>query len=296
MFEQLQECPVCHSDNIKDHKLVKDYSVSQESFVIMICHNCHFQFTNPRPNKKNIGKFYQSNDYISHTNKANNPINLLYKLVRQYSTTQKIKLIQSIANKKNGKILDYGVGTGYFLKAIQKEGWKVTGLEPNTAARDLAEQQVGIQIHSDISTILKNNDKFDVITLWHVLEHVHDLNDIFIKLKTLLKEKGKMLIAVPNIDSYDNSTYNEHWAAYDVPRHLYHFNQDSMQTLVMKHGMKIKNVYPLKFDSFYISMLSHKYQNGSTNLLQSILTGFKSNSYAAKNSNNYSSIIFEIKK
>ncbi|MFQ3212747.1 MAG: 2-polyprenyl-3-methyl-5-hydroxy-6-metoxy-1,4-benzoquinol methylase [Marivirga sp.] len=296
MYEKLKECPVCSSDNITNHSVIKDHSVSKESFVIMLCDNCNFQFTNPRPDHSQIARFYQSQNYISHTNKGNNPINLLYKIVRNYSTAQKIKLIKTITNRKNGKIFDYGIGTGYFLKAIEQAGWRVTGLEPDTAARNLAEKSTGITIHSDLSKIIDNNEKFDLITLWHVLEHVHDVNEVFIKLKTLLKEKGKMLIAVPNVDSFDNNLFQEHWAAYDVPRHLYHFNQESMKTFVMKHGMKVKKVHPMKFDSFYISMLSNKYKTGSSNLLKSLITGLQSNHYAKQHKNNYSSIIFEIRK
>lgn len=296
MYEKINECPVCGSDNIKNHKIVYDHTVSHESFVIMQCNNCQFEFTNPRPDIVNIEKFYQSEDYISHTNKGNSLINIIYKLVRKYSTGNKVKLIESISQKKKGKILDYGTGTGYFLAAIKDKDWKVTGLEPDKKARKLAEKQCGTKIAERIDEIIALNQKYDIITLWHVLEHIHDLNATFILLKSLLKEKGRIIIAVPNIDSYDNKIYDQDWAAYDVPRHLYHFNQESMKTFVMKHGMKIKNIYPMKFDSYYISMLSEKYKNNNFQMIKSILNGYKSNSYAVKNKNNYSSIIYEVKK
>lgn len=296
MYEKLNECPVCNSDNISNYKIVKDHTVSNESFVIMKCGNCNFQFTNPRPDAENISQFYKSEDYISHTNKGNNPINVIYLLVRKYSTSIKIKLINSVTKKPKGKILDYGCGTGYFLHAIQKEGWKVYGVEPDTEARKIAESELGFTLEKNIKPLVKKAEKFDVITLWHVLEHIHDLNGIINQLKTLLKEKGKLIIAVPNIDSLDNKLYDEDWAAYDVPRHLYHFNKETMKTLILKHGMKIKKTYPMKFDSYYISMLSEKYKNGSSNIIKSLLNGYKSNSYARKNEENYSSIIFEIKK
>ena len=296
MYEKLKECPVCSSDNIQNHKVVKDHSISQESFVIMKCANCNFQFTNPRPDQDNIGKFYESDDYISHTNKGNNPINIIYKLVRNYSTQNKIKLIKKISKKDKAKILDYGTGTGFFLNAIKEKGWKTVGVEPDQKARENAEKLLGQKIYADLKEIGLLDNKYDVITLWHVLEHIHDLNQVFSTLKGLLKEKGKIIIAVPNIDSLDNKIYKEDWAAYDVPRHLYHFNKETLSTFTLKHGMKVKNIYPMKFDSYYISMLSEKYQKGNGNIVKSIINGYKSNSYASKNHNNYSSLIFEIKK
>ena len=296
MYEKLKECPVCSSDNIQNHKVVKDHSISQESFVIMKCANCNFQFTNPRPDQENIGKFYESEDYISHTNKGNNPINIIYKLVRNYSTQNKIKLIKKISKKDKAKILDYGTGTGFFLNAIKEKGWKTIGVEPDQKARKNAEKLIGQKIYANLHEIEELDTKYDVITLWHVLEHIHELNQVFSSLKGLLKEKGKIIIAVPNIDSLDNQIYKEDWAAYDVPRHLYHFNKETLTTFALKHGMKVKNVYPMKFDSYYISMLSEKYQKGSGNIVKSIINGYKSNSYASKNHNNYSSLIFEIKK
>jgi len=296
MYEKLTHCPVCSSDNINNHKVVIDHSVSKESFVIMQCQNCSFQFTNPRPRVDSIGRFYESDEYISHTNKANSPINLIYKLVRKYSTQNKVQLLNTIIPKAKGKVLDYGAGTGYFLQAMNKAGWKTYGVEPNQAARQLAEQTTNIQIAPDLSALDTHNKKLDVITLWHVLEHVHDLNKVFIALKGLLKEKGRMIIAVPNIASLDNTIYQEEWAAYDIPRHLYHFNQESMRTFILKHGMRIKKTYPMRFDSYYISLLSQKYKTGKSNYIKSFINGYKSNSYAKNNHNNFSSLIYEIKK
>ncbi len=296
MYEKLEVCPVCSSDHIKNQLVVTDHSVSKESFVIMACANCSFQFTNPRPTQAHIGKFYDSSAYISHTNKANSPINFLYKLVRNYSTSRKVKLMQRINKNRKGRLLDYGAGTGFFLQHMQKAGWHVYGIEPNEAANKIAMSSTSLDVASSLDMLNNKNKKFDIITLWHVLEHVHDLNDVFVKLKSLLKEKGRMIIAVPNIDSFDNSLYNDKWAAYDVPRHLYHFNQESMKTFILKHGLKIKRTHPMPFDAYYISLLSEKYKNGKTNYLQSFINGYKSNSYANKHKNNYSSIVYEIKK
>lgn len=295
MYEKLTECPVCGGQNLTNHKVVQDYSVSKESFVISLCKGCQFQFTNPRPTPSEIGKYYESEDYISHTNKGNSPVNVVYKLARQFALKSKCKLINSISSNKKGNLLDYGCGTGYFLKTMKKDGWKIAGIEPNEQARDLAEALINEKVKVNLEQLDMKNKKFSVITLWHVLEHIHDLNTTIAALKSLLKEKGRLVIAVPNISSHDNSIYQELWAAYDVPRHLYHFNQDSMRTLMLKHGLKVKNVYPMRLDSYYISLLSERYKTGKSNYVKSIINGYKSNSYAQK-SNNYSSLIYEIRK
>jgi 2-polyprenyl-3-methyl-5-hydroxy-6-metoxy-1,4-benzoquinol methylase len=294
MYEKLSECPVCSASNLKNHKVVKDYSVSQESFNIMVCDNCNFKFTNPRPNEEEIGKYYQSEDYISHSDKANSPINFVYKVARKFSLSYKKNLINSIAKDKKGKILDYGCGTGYFLETMKDDGWKTYGIEPNEDARNIASTKSEVQ--ENIEALKLKNKKFDIITLWHVLEHIHNINDTIKILKTILKEKGKIIIAVPNIDSYDQDIFQEEWAAYDVPRHLYHFNQETMNTLMLKHGLKIKKAYPMKLDSYYISLLSNKYKHNKNKFINSIITGYKSNSYASNNKNNYSSLIYVIKK
>lgn len=296
MYEKLSECPVCNSTNIQNHQVVLDQSISKESFVIMKCKSCNFQFTNPRPTLDEIDKYYHSEEYISHSDKSNSIINIIYKLARKFALRSKRKLINKIAKQKKGRLLDYGCGTGYFLQEMKKDGWKIAGVEPNDQARAISNHLNNQSVVRNLSELKMKNQKFNIITLWHVLEHIHDLNDMIKKLKDILKEKGKIIIAVPNIDSYDQQLFGEHWAAYDVPRHLYHFDQDTMKTLMLKHGLRIKKVYPLKLDSFYISLLSNKYKNGKNKYLNSFITGYKSNSYASKNKNNYSSLIYEIKK
>jgi 2-polyprenyl-3-methyl-5-hydroxy-6-metoxy-1,4-benzoquinol methylase len=296
MYEKLIECPVCGGSNITNHKVVLDHSVSHESFVITICDSCQFQFTNPRPTEEEIGKYYQSEDYISHNDKGNSPVNLVYKLARNFAIKSKNQLINSISKNAKGRILDFGCGTGTFLTAMKKDGWTIEGVETNIKARQIAEEATKQDIYKNLSSLNIKNKKFNVITLWHVLEHIHQLNDTIATLKSLLKEKGVIIIAVPNISSYDQNLYQEKWAAYDVPRHLYHFNTDSMKTLMLKHGLKVKKVYPMKLDAYYISLLSEKYKTDKNKYIKALLNGYRSNTYASNNDNNYSSLIFKIKK
>ncbi|MCF6360629.1 MAG: methyltransferase domain-containing protein [Cyclobacteriaceae bacterium] len=284
-LEKLTHCPVCNSDKSELHKTVKDYTVSQEEFDIIACSNCSFLYTNPRPNVDSLGAYYKSDDYISHTNKSNNPTNLIYKLARTQTLKWKYNLV---AKSKPKSVLDYGCGTGHFLNHCRQKGLDVNGFEPDQNARTIAINEVGDVISSSTSDIEK---KFDVITLWHVLEHIPNLNEVMDWLKEHLAKNGRLIIAVPNPESYDAQLFKEHWAAYDVPRHLYHFTKNTLTDLANRHSFSLESIHPMKLDSFYVSLLSNKYKSKSTKPINSFLNGLKSNSYANK-SMNYSSLIY----
>ncbi|MFD2246732.1 class I SAM-dependent methyltransferase [Pontibacter ruber] len=292
-YERLEHCPICGKEDFKNFLVVTDNSVSKESFVIVECENCTFKFTNPRPDSESIGRYYESEDYISHSNTKTGIINRAYHVVRSITTKQKVELINRHSPNK-GRILDYGCGTGVFLTACKKDGWQISGVEPTAKAREIAASQTGEAIAATLDQV--KDHKFDVITLWHVLEHVHTLNETMEQLISLLQEDGVLIIAVPNADSHDAKQYRELWAAYDVPRHLYHFTQNSMKRFLKKHKMKLDEVLPMKFDAYYVSLLSEKHKEGKTKMISSVLNGYKSNSYAEKNGNDYSSLIFVAKR
>ncbi|MCH6199148.1 class I SAM-dependent methyltransferase [Aquiflexum sp. LQ15W] len=295
--ERLNKCPLCKSGIFLNHTEIKDFSVSQEKFILCKCTSCDLVFTNPRPDKDNISKYYLSEDYISHQNKATNFINLLYKFVRNITIKKKVSWLNQYTHEK-GSLLDIGCGTGYFLSAAKKSGWKTLGIEPNKTARNITKDK-NLKVKSHLDQ-LKEDEKFDAISLYHVIEHVHTLKRTGKKITTLLKENGTVFIAVPNINSYDAKKYGSFWAAYDLPRHLYHFNQSTMQTFANQIGLKIIAVEPLKFDSYYVSLLSEKYINPNKGfipkMINSIINGYKSNSWAKHNNNNYSSLLFILKK
>lgn len=288
-------CPVCGSTDINPLLTVKDHSVSREEFVIWQCSNCSLRFTQDVPDEESIGRYYQSADYISHTNTSRGWINQFYQKVRNYTLNQKANLIieQTV---KQGKILDLGAGIGAFLNTMKQKNWQVTGIEPNEGARQQAKKIFNLQLKETNALDQLPESSFDSITLWHVLEHVHNLHSYVERLKNLLKPEGKIFIAVPNYQSLDSSVYKLYWAAYDVPRHLYHFNPKAINILMKEHGLKVVSKKPMWFDSFYISLLSSKYKNGKTKWINAGVIGLRSNVKALFNKDYCSSVIYIIEK
>lgn len=291
MYEKLERCPVCGNSNIINYFICTDYTVSGESFALSICSHCNLIFTNPRPAKEIIGKYYNSYNYQPHTNRQT-LTDRLYRFIRSINNRQKINLINRVADK--GKLLDVGCGTGSFLKLCRQNGWDISGVEPTPSANQAASSSLGFQVTADLREI-KEHGSFSVITFWHVLEHIYELNESIEFAKGLLSKNGKMIIALPNNKSYDAQKYHECWAAFDVPRHLYHFNQDSFSFLVREHGLKIQETVPMYFDAYYISLLSEQYKSGIKSWTKSFINGYKSNIYAKKNNKDYSSLIYVVR-
>lgn len=289
-------CPVCNSTHINPLVTVKDHSVSGESFVVWQCSQCNLRFTQDAPDADSIGPYYKSENYISHTNTSKGFINKAYQTVRTYTLKQKAKLIQKYTGQQQGKLLDVGAGNGAFLLQMKKEGWEITGVEPDADARKVALKDFGLPLLEAGCMQTLPPAQFDAITLWHVLEHVHDLHGQVEHLKSLLKQRGKLFIAVPNYSALDADIYKLYWAAYDVPRHLYHFTPSAMQALMQRHGLKIIATKPMWFDSFYISLLSSKYKNGSSRLLGAFISGLRSNIKALSSKDRCSSLIYIIQK
>ena len=289
-------CPVCKSTQIQPQLSAKDYTVSGETFSIVACNNCTHLFTQNVAQQNEIGKYYASENYISHSDTQIGLVNKLYHSIRKRTLQSKKKLIERETEKSNGNILDIGCGTGAFLNTMQKGGWKITGLEPDETARVKAKTLYGIDPQPSNNIFNLSNNSYDAITMWHVLEHVHELNEYVAQLKNMLTEKGKIFIAVPNYTSYDAQHYGQFWAAYDVPRHLYHFSPESMKKLVEQHGLTIKKIKPMWFDSFYVSMLSEQYKNGKGNLIKAFLVGLVSNIKTLFNLKKCSSLIYIIEK
>lgn len=279
--------------NKKTYLTVKDHSVSGEVFQLLYDDEFDLLVTWPQPSEDELPKYYKSQDYISHTDTQRNLFEKLYHFIRRISLKKKLKLINLFFSEEK-MLLDIGCGTGEFLKIAQQNNWTVFGIEPNKKARSIANKKTNNSV-SDIEELSNfKPQSFDVITLWHVLEHLPRLEEHISLLKSLLKSNGTLIIAVPNYKSYDAKYYKEFWAAYDAPRHFWHFSQTSISKLFEKENMYIENRLPMKFDSYYVSLLSEKYKSGWMNIFNAFRIGWLSN-FKAKQSTECSSLIYYIK-
>jgi SAM-dependent methyltransferase len=295
-MQAVSQCPVCSGQAFERFLTCTDHTVSHETFDLIRCIACNFVITSPRPPEHQLGTYYVSEDYHSHSRNSKGIFHNLYRLVRLFTLSWKVNIIKTnTPNQTSATILDFGCGTGEFLLECKKSGYNIQGVETSEIARQNAQEEVRKNISSTLQTI---NNSFDIITLWHVLEHLPDLNETITQLKTRLKENGTMFIAVPNHLSKDAIRYKQNWAGYDVPRHLWHFSESTLKELALKHGLAVEKIIPMKLDAFYVSMLSEKYLTGrqnTTTFIKGFLQGLKSN-LSAWRSNQYSSLIFIIRK
>jgi 2-polyprenyl-3-methyl-5-hydroxy-6-metoxy-1,4-benzoquinol methylase len=284
--------------NIKSSFFCKDYFVSKEKFEVYICRQCDFLFTNNFPSNSSIGKYYDDLKYISHSNTKKGFVNKLYHFVRACMIKRKLNFVCKQSKKKTGKILDIGCGTGYFLNEAKRKGWKTFGIEKNECAGNMAIERFNLIVKPEHHIYKFPKESFDVITLWHVLEHLENLNEIMEKIYDLLLPDGIVVVAVPNCSSYDAKHYKTYWAGYDVPRHLWHFTPETMELFVKKNKFNIicKKIMP--FDAFYISLLSERYKkvNSFIAFIKAMFIGAVSTVKALFNKNKGSSMIYVLQK
>lgn len=299
MEEQLitySSCPVCGSTAVSKALSAIDFLVSAKEFEIWQCGQCSLRFTQNIPDANSIGKYYQSDNYISHSETNKGIINRAYHFIRTLTLSDKRRLILSATQLENGKMLDIGAGTGAFVHHMQLHGWQTMGLEPDEAARKKAKEVHNVNLLQPDAFFRIPADSFDVVTMWHVLEHVHDLHIYIAQLKNIIRPGGRIFIAVPNYKCYDAKFYKSFWAAYDVPRHLYHFSPAAMFQLLKKHNLKLHASRPMWYDSFYISLLSEKYKKRKKNSIRGFFVGLISNLKAFVEKENCSSLIYIIGK
>jgi len=290
----LEHCPLCGKSETKKFLSCVDYTVSKEKFTIAECVSCGFAFTNPIPDIERIGDYYQSEEYISHSNTKKGLVANLYHAVRSYTLKGKLNKLNQLVSR--GTMLDYGCGTGMFLGVCKKDGWNCVGIEVDNGAASIARES-GCEIYNSKEQLNAKNDsiKFDAISMWHVLEHVVDLKETLGFLTNSLNKGGVMIIALPNYKSFDAKHYAEFWAAYDLPRHLYHFDKKSINMLVTGFGLELIETKGMLFDSYYVSMLSEKYKTGKIKYVKALYYGFLSNLIGFF-SKEYSSHIYVFRK
>lgn len=289
-------CPNCKSASIKEHLSTRDYFITKDLFSIYECTNCKVLFTYPFPDAGVLySRYYKSEDYLSHNKKSSDLFSAAYRIVQKINIRNKVKLLEDINQSGENKILEIGAGTGDFLSACRNRGWKCFGVEPSEQARGVAKEFNKMDLAASVNEIGEKN--FSVITLWHVLEHIPDLAETVHKLKSLLLDNGHLIVAVPNHNSFDAKHYKQFWAGYDVPRHLYHFNKQSLTSILESKGFELIKTKPMIFDSFYVSLLSEKYKHNNIiiSYLYGFLIGFVSN-IASVFTSESSSIIFIFQK
>lgn len=285
-----KKCPWCDSDNNHQFLKLKDYFLTQEDFEILECNDCKLLFTTPCPAPDKIGDYYKSEEYLSHNDEKKSLFARIYNIVKKTNIKNKFNI--AVGNKQSAiRILDIGCGVGDFLNYAKEKGCKITGIEPNDDARKIAEKKLNTKVFSPAELENLPDNSFDIITMWHVLEHVADLKTEIHHLQRLLKNDGRLILALPNYKSYDAEYYKDKWAAYDVPRHLNHFSRTSIENIFKETKFQLTDIKPLKWDSFYISMLSEQYLGNSNSFIKGTITGWKSNR-KAKNSGEYSSLVY----
>jgi SAM-dependent methyltransferase len=290
------QCPLCLSLNIGQRLECKDHFVSRSLFQVAGCNDCGFVFTQDPPGEEEIGSYYESGDYISHSDISKGIVNKLYRLARGLMLRRKRDIVTRVTGLRTGSLLDIGSGTGYFADTMKRGGWDVKGIEINEKARIFAQSNFGLDISSPdkLPALVKNS--FDCITLWHVMEHFHDPGKYIYEISDLLKPGGICLVALPNSSSYDACYYGSEWAAWDVPRHLWHFTPDTFSQFAGKHEMKVVRQLILPLDVFYISILSEKYRRSALPLIKG---GFLAVWFTIRtifNRKRCSSIIYILKK
>ena len=287
-------CLICESKNLKDFIKLKDHSHTGEFFGVVQCCECGFNFTQDAPDKESIGPYYKSENYISHSDIQKGFFFKIYHSVRNYMLKKKRNLVCSQTKLNSGKLLDIGTGTGYFPNAMIEAGWKAEGIEQDEKTRSYATSKFGFKVYDTSEFQKLPSEGYDAVTMWHVLEHVHDVDGYLEKIFSILNPNGILIVAVPNHKSFDQNHYKEFWAAWDIPIHLWHFNPYTMKRLLEKHGFKVEKKIAMPFDAIYVSMLSEQYKSGSK--IPGLLKGIVFALRGKINPDKCSSIIYVVKK
>lgn len=269
----INACPLCGGTHLKRVMTCTDYYASGEQFDVLSCEDCGFTFTQGVPVEAEIGRYYETPDYISHSDTKKGAMNAIYHQVRKYMLGKKARLVAKESHRKSGRLLDIGTGTGYFASTMEQRGWKVEAIEKNAQARMFAKEHFELDVKAEEELQEFEAGSFDVITLWHVMEHLEHLDETWERLRELLSDRGVLIVAVPNCSSYDAVKYGKYWAAYDVPRHLWHFTPVTIQQFASKHGFIMAARHPMPFDAFYVSMLSEKHRGSSFPFMKGMWVG-----------------------
>lgn len=293
-MKHYSECPICAKAAFKAVRKPYYFRGEREYFNIDACQTCGFWLTNPAPQGEALAAYYQSEDYVSHTDGKGGLMDRVYSFVRARAIKSKFKLVSSLSGRST-MLVDYGAGTGEFLKYAKSNGFNVLGFEPSEVARENAARK-DLKLIDPKDRLDLPESSVGVFTLWHVLEHIPDLNNTLNYFQSRLVDFGYLVLALPNHESYDANYYKSDWAALDAPLHLWHFTKKDIQALARKHGFELKQVKNMPFDSFYVSLLSEKNRHAKQRPLQAFLRGLVSNIKGAGRAKNMSSLIYVLQK
>jgi SAM-dependent methyltransferase len=289
-------CPLCSSTNTGLHLRTCDHFLSKEAFELYRCSECEFVFTQNHPDENEIGKYYDSDAYISHNDSATDLPSRLYRFSRSIMLKKKRKNVIRITGLKRGTLLDIGSGTGHFLSVMKDAGWNVKGIEINEKARTNSASLLNLDILSPDRIFTLPPGTYDCITMWHVLEHFQEPFSFATEILRLLKPGGICITALPNCNSFDAQHYSEFWAAFDVPRHLWHFTPSSFKVFTEKTGFDLKRIRRMPLDVFYISTLSEKYKGSGFTFIRGMIKGAIFSILSFFNKKRSSSIIYYLSK
>lgn len=290
------KCPLCFSENTGKYLPITDHFLSKETFDLFKCSDCKFIFTQDHPDEKDAGHYYESKDYLSHNNTSNGFIDILYRLSRNIMLNRKWRTIKQFTGLEKGNLLDIGSGSGHFASFMKEKGWIVKGIEINDNVRKISASRFGLDVISPGQITTLPAGHFDCITLWHVLEHLQDPFKYASEIKRLLRPGGSCIVALPNCQSYDAQYYRDFWAAYDVPRHLWHFTPQTFRKFTEKTGLIFKEIKALSLDVFYISLLSEKYKASKIHFISGMIIGLWFSILSLLRKEASSSLIYLLKK
>jgi 2-polyprenyl-3-methyl-5-hydroxy-6-metoxy-1,4-benzoquinol methylase len=292
----VNNCLVCGSDNIAFRLVCSDHLTGGGNFDIYTCKNCGFFFTHNPPSVEILEKYYDAEEYISHSDTKKGFTNILFHITRNLMFYRKRRIIAKTTGLNDGNLLDIGCGTGYFAAFMKKSGWNVTGTEVNKNARIFAREKFNLEVIDEADLTKFDHNHFDCITMWHVFEHLQDPVNYTSVILRLLKPGGVCVAAMPNCDSYDAQYYSQFWAAWDVPRHLWHFTSETFRRFSEKAGLKFSGTLTLPLDVFYISILSEKYKGSKLSFISGILKSLWFSILVLFNKHKTSSLIYILRK
>ena len=291
----INRCPVCGHSSFKHFLNVPDWLVSKEVFELQQCEQCQFVFTANAPLEKDAGPYYNSEEYVEHSDTSSGLIYSVYHVARRAMLHYKyIKIKRLHAGKK---LLDVGSGSGYFLNFMKKKGYNVTGVEISKKAVALCKKNFGIKAHSPSEFLEEKLDTdYDIISLWHVFEHVYSYDAYFELFSKSLNNNGYLILALPNCDSQDARMNKSYWGAYDTPRHIWHFTSKTIELFAMGRGFKMIKKHRMPLDPFFNVMVSDSYKDKFTFLPLTLLKGLYSYIISLLNIEKSSSIIYIFQK